>query len=378
MDITERKCVEQALRESEFRYRQLFEMESDAIFLIENETGRILDVNLAAQALYGYSREEFLSMRNEDVSAEPEKTHEATQSSTTESALLKILLRRHRKKDGTIIPVEISGRFFNFEGRNVHIAAIRDITERRQAQELLESWSASLERRVAERTAEAEKYARQLQALTGRLVRVEENERQRITDVLHEDVQQTLVAARMKLGVVLGAARVAATQEALNSVDDMLSRSIQLTRSLVQGIAVPSVHDGDMTFAVGCLAQQMKEKFGMTVSLTADEGLAPVSENVYLCFYRAVQELLFNSVKHAGVSKSEVRLLHLEEKALQVTVSDQGCGFSREVLAESESGNDGFGLFSIRERIEGLGGRMDVISAAGKGTTVILTVPTCE
>ena len=137
-DITGRKQSELALKESENRYRQLFESESDAIFLIENETGHILTANNAAFALYGYSKEELLALKNTDLSAEPSETHRVTEETPViKENTLTIPLRYHRKKDGTIFPVEITGRFFNYEGRPVHIAAIRDITERKRAEEAL-------------------------------------------------------------------------------------------------------------------------------------------------------------------------------------------------------------------------------------------------
>jgi two-component system cell cycle sensor histidine kinase/response regulator CckA len=129
-DITERKEAEEALRESEEKYRQLFEMESDALFLIDNEAGGILEVNAAAQALYGYSRDELLSMKNTDLSAEPEATRDATVSHRRQ-----IPLRYHRRKDGTVIPVEITARHFELGGRAVHVAAIRDISFRVGAEE---------------------------------------------------------------------------------------------------------------------------------------------------------------------------------------------------------------------------------------------------
>ena len=137
-DITERKRVEEALRESEGRYRQLFDAESDAIFLIDNETGRILEANNAALALYGYSREELLTKKNTDLSSEPEETQQVTRGTPAISEqVITIPLRLHRKKDGTVFPVEITGRFFTWQGRSVHIAAIRDITERKRAEEAL-------------------------------------------------------------------------------------------------------------------------------------------------------------------------------------------------------------------------------------------------
>lgn len=128
-DITERKRAEQALAESESRYRHLFELESDAILLIDNETDWILEVNPAAVDLYGYSRDELLQKKNTDLSAEPEQTQKVTHETPVGTTAL-IPVRWLRKRDGTVFPAEITGRFFTWYGRPVHIAAIRDITER--------------------------------------------------------------------------------------------------------------------------------------------------------------------------------------------------------------------------------------------------------
>lgn len=145
-NITERKNMEEALRESEERYRQLFEAESDAVFLINNETGQILEANGAAVALYGYSREEFLERTNSDMSAEPKETRRVTQTTPVHfEHLINIPLRWHRKKDGTVFPVEITGRFFQWKGQAVHIAAIRDITFRREAEEKILAQQKQLE-----------------------------------------------------------------------------------------------------------------------------------------------------------------------------------------------------------------------------------------
>jgi PAS domain S-box-containing protein len=141
-DVTERwrteealRSANRALRQSADEYRELFEAESDAILLIDNESGRLLQANHAACALYGYSREELLSMRNVDLSAEPEHTRDVTRHTPpVASRVVSIPLRRHRRKDGTIVPVDITGRFFVKDGRAVHIAAIRDITERVRAE----------------------------------------------------------------------------------------------------------------------------------------------------------------------------------------------------------------------------------------------------
>lgn len=100
--------------------------------MIENETGSILDVNKAACDIYGYTRDALVSMKNTDVSAQPDDTRGATRKE-----LSSVPVRYHRKKDGTVFPVEIKASHFVRKGRRVHIAAIRDITERIHAEEAL-------------------------------------------------------------------------------------------------------------------------------------------------------------------------------------------------------------------------------------------------
>jgi PAS domain S-box-containing protein len=129
-DVTERKRAQEALSRAEEKYRQLFDLESDAIFLIDNETGRILEANNAASLLYGYTREELHERKNRDLSAEPEETRDATRKE-----LGAVPLRYHRKKDGTVFAVDIRATHLTWNGRRSHLAAIRDITERKRAEE---------------------------------------------------------------------------------------------------------------------------------------------------------------------------------------------------------------------------------------------------
>lgn len=128
----EKNAILAALRESEEKYRHLFEMESDAILLIENSTGQILEANTAASELYGYNREELLRKKKTDLSAEPDETRK-----TIETQTARIPIRYHKKSDGTVFPVEISARFLTWWGRDMHIAAVRDISKRIKAEEAL-------------------------------------------------------------------------------------------------------------------------------------------------------------------------------------------------------------------------------------------------
>lgn len=124
-DHTSHRLMENTLIASEKKYRRLFEAESDAIFLIDKETGVILDANPAATKIYGYSHEEFLTLKNTDISAEPEKTKVATANDHSY-----VPIRYHKKKDGTVFAVEISAGVTELECRQVHIITARDITER--------------------------------------------------------------------------------------------------------------------------------------------------------------------------------------------------------------------------------------------------------
>ena len=127
-----RKQTQEAFRESEKQYRTLFEAIADTVFLIDQETGSLLDVNPAATRMYGFNREEFLRMTVTDVSDEPEKTARATSEPVPF-----IPLRYHRHKDGSVFPVEITASSFELRGRNTIIATVRDITERKRADEAL-------------------------------------------------------------------------------------------------------------------------------------------------------------------------------------------------------------------------------------------------
>jgi len=121
---------EASLKESEEKYRQLFELESDAIFLIEDGTGTILEVNLTATKLYGYSRDEFLSINERDLSVVRKNETQLNNGNG-----ISIPVYYHQKKDGTVFPVEISVTHLVWHGRDVRISAVRDVTERINAEE---------------------------------------------------------------------------------------------------------------------------------------------------------------------------------------------------------------------------------------------------
>lgn len=126
----------EALQESEEKYRLLFSRAMDAVVLVDMDTYQFLDVNDVAVGMYGYSRDEFLRLRVPDVSAEPAKSLTAIRQAA-ETGGAYVQLRWHKRRDGTVFPVEISGGPFMWKGRMVMCGVLRDITERRRAEEAL-------------------------------------------------------------------------------------------------------------------------------------------------------------------------------------------------------------------------------------------------
>ncbi len=131
IDVTERNRAEKALREREEKYRLLFNMGVNAMFLVDDNTTQILECNNKASQLFGYSSQELLSMKMADLSTTPEATRRACQENVSKKE------RVYKKKDGSFISVDITSEHFCLANRAVHISAIRDITEKKQAEKAL-------------------------------------------------------------------------------------------------------------------------------------------------------------------------------------------------------------------------------------------------
>lgn len=248
----------------------------------------------------------------------------------------------------------------------------------RVERELVEA-NERLESRVAERTAELGKAYEMLdlragkyRALAAELTQAENRERRRIAQVLHDQPQQMLTAAKFNMALILQRLADPDLAAPARQVMEILDQSIQDLRSLTLEISPPILHDAGLAAGLQWLARWMGEKYHLSVVI-ADAGLkTPLSDDLCIVLFQSVRELLFNIVKHAGVKEARVTLESAGD-GLRITVRDEGKGFdaARELADTPQS----FGLFHIQERLSLIHGRMDITSAPGRGTTVVLHVP---
>jgi signal transduction histidine kinase len=280
-------------------------------------------------------------------------------------------------KDGTlktmvIFGVPVSGKVF---------VMFEDITERKRQEEYLRRSAELLESRVAERTQDIEKAnaaldrsVMQLRKLAMELTQAEERERKRLANVLHDHVQQYLVAATLRISGLDCNAPAAAYAGEIREILNLLEEAISASRSLTADLYPPVLSDLGLMAGLCWLADWMGDKHGLTVEVCGSESLE-IPEPLRIVLFQAVRELLFNVVKHAGVGQALVAVEQLPDRGLlQIVVSDQGCGIPVPDPALSASAG-GLGLFHLRERLACISGTLVVASTAGEGTVVTITVP---
>ncbi|MFO7738580.1 MAG: response regulator, partial [Desulfatiglandaceae bacterium] len=244
-----------------------------------------------------------------------------------------------------------------------------DITEHKRLEEELNRLNAVLEQKVAQRTELAEARSAQLQSLTAEVIEAEERERARIGRLLHDDLQQTLAAAKLRLDNV---GNDSSTDPAIGEVMAILQESITKSRTLSHELCPPMLGSGGLIGALEWLARRMEKQFGLQVELELKTEES-ISEPLRMFLFRAVQEFLFNVNRHAGTKTARILLLR-SDGHVKVTVSDRGQGFDPEGLG-SEAKNSGIGLMSIRERARYLGGNLEIETAPGEGSRFTVKIP---
>ena len=337
------------------RYYDLFHFAPDG-YLVTNTRGQITEANHAASELFNVP-ERFITGKPLLVYA-----------TTADNQILSRAIRHMRTHDRGEWTLRILPR--NSDPRVVHItaAAVRDISGNVQSVRWL--IRDVTEQRKAARQLRAKR--EQLRELTARLTLAEELERRRIAGEIHDHISQSLAVAKLRLGML----RETCSGEGLRSLDEvreLLSQVLAQTRSLSFELSPTMLYELGLGPAIEWLAEQ-RSGYGVKFRFQGDAPNLRLGRELEIALFQAVRELIANIIKHAQAHNSVIHLYHEGNHAI-VEVIDDGIGFNLAELPARRAKDASLGLFSLQERMDHLGGSMEIETAPGRGTRVRLAVP---
>ena len=383
---------------SQEQYQMLFQTASDGVVLHEKtqdaSESRFIQANAAICRMLGYTAQEMRRLGPADIVTPEDRALIPAESVSMDRNDVYLYEKTLVAKDGSRIATEVNTRIFDYRGRKMVLSIIRDVSARKEAEQALRVANEHMEKLIAERTHDLsltiealrdevarrrmaeEKLldrTRQLRALASDLTVAEQRERRRLAEILHDHLQQLLVGAQYQISP-LHNSDDPRTASVAQKIHNLLTQAITCSRDLSRELNPPVLHREGLGPALQWLADWMREKHGLQVDLQIGQVPVPQPEETKMLLFQSVRELLFNVVKHAGVDRAVVELRQSVD-GVAITVSDQGDGFDPQALQERSSSEGGFGLFSIRERLDILGGRMEIGSAPKQGSTFCLILP---
>ncbi len=250
------------------------------------------------------------------------------------------------------------------------VLVLEDITEQKQAEMELKELNENLEERTKTLTA----YQAQLRKLADKLSIAEEEQRRYLATELHDNLGQLLTVAKMKLGSLKKKNNSEDITESLNDLDETLNDSVRYTRQLMSELKPPpGLKGAEIEDTLYWLQGKMKQH---ELNVVIEDGVKakrlPKESNVIL--QQSIRELLYNVVKHSGVKEAHI-VLNKMDGMLKIEIKDNGKGFESESEDLKPTTDGGFGLFNIKERLEIIGGKFNIKSKPGEGTTATLLAP---
>jgi PAS domain S-box-containing protein len=411
--ITERKQAEEALWESEEKYRTLTESSLTGIFI--HQEGKYVFLNNRFAKMHGYKAKELLG--KEYLSLIHPDEREIIVQLVSKRLVEKKVKRRYEvrrlKKNGETIWCEMMAVRIEYRGRPAIMGNITDITKRKRAEEKLRATNQQLEAstqqlkaanqqlqaseqqlkaanqqlganeqqlKAANQQLEATNQQlraseQQLKSLASELTLAEEHERRRIATELHATIGQSLVISKLQLDALRASVPSRDIAKTLEEVSNSLDQAIGDTRALTFDLSSPILYELGFEAAVAeWLTERIQEKHHIATEFEDDEQPKPLEDDVRVLLFRDVRELLINVVKHANARKIKVSIRKVCSW-IHVSVEDDGVGFDVAKVVSTSAKAGGFGLFSVRERLEELGGRLEIDSKPGHGTKVTLMAP---
>ena len=307
-----------------------------------------------------------------------EPTRLAVERAIRERGLYEIDHRANCPETGEIRWIRSTGQVtYDGDGAPLRFDGINyDITDRKRAESGLRRLTETLEQQVAERTAVAERRARDLRRLATELSDAEHRERKHLAKLLHDDVQQLLSAVRFSLDV---APRVPADElgEHIRKIDEMVVTCQETARRLTYELSPPILQAGTLVEVAEWLVRWFGEHHGLRVELTVVGEVPATSEHGRVLLFQVLREVLFNVVKHAGTLDARVEL-SARNGSLIVVVEDDGEGLDPQAVESRLQRPTSFGLFNIRERLDALGGGLVIDATPQRGARLRLELPIAE
>jgi PAS domain S-box-containing protein len=374
-DISEQQRIGAALEASEGRLQAIWE-NSPTVKFVKDLDGKYQLVNKRFETIFHLSKEDIIGKTDQDLLNSHLASHIiANDRKVLQSGTSQEFEEQFHLPDGIQTYLSVKFPLCDAAGTPYAICGIAtDITARKQAEQALQELNDTLEQRVSDRTRDLLVYQENLRAMTSELVVTEQRERRRLSTELHDYLAQLLVVCRMKLAQAINEWSMTALKTNLEEIDQILSDSLSYTRTLIAELSPSILYELGLVPALKWLGQQM-ERHSLRVQVQHGDQAIELSEDQAIFVFQAVRELLFNVIKHSGVSEAIVSLKRTGSQELHVKVEDAGKGFHPSPISTDYSKPGRFGLFSIRERTEALGGRFDIESAPGKGTQATLVVP---
>ena len=351
--------AEESVRQSEAKYRKLIDDAGDAIFLVDVDSGAIIEANRRAAALTGRSLRELLG-RHFTGLHQPRQADQYrklfAQHVAKRSAVLADGAVQH--KSGRVVPVEISSSLIEWRGRRMQQGIFRDMTERRDAE------------KKQKRSHEV------LRRLAAQLAEVQENERRRIARELHDEVGQTVAGLAVSLNQILDVlphGHNDAMRGRLSASIGLLEETTARIRGVISDLRPPLLDEYGLSAALRQFAKDFSDRTGVPVRVWIDDDLPRLKPNVENALFRIAQEALANARKHSGAAAIALSL-EADERSVHLLVRDDGAGFEG-APDETPSRPPHWGLSIMKERARGVGGQCRIVSAVGAGTQVIVEVP---
>ncbi|MBC7535243.1 MAG: PAS domain S-box protein [Ferruginibacter sp.] len=352
-DITARKKTEEEMRMSEHKYRLLFNQNPMPMSMISLPQRNFLDVNDAAIEFYGYTKKEFLEMNIKDLRPEEEIIN-LPDISTYKAGINNTGIWRHRKKDGTIVKVNIITHDIINEGKHAKLLLANDITEKIMAEEKLK------------------KSHEDLRQLATHLQDIREDERTRIAREIHDELGQQLTGLKMDISwlskkISNGSVEINQKMtEALKLIDE----TVKTVRRIATQLRPSILDDLGLISAMEWQSEEFEKRFKIKTSFVSNSATVQVESEIATGLFRIYQESLTNVLRHSKATQVKATL-NASHELLILHIADNGIGFN---AIENESKKT-LGLLGMKERTLIMGGTYEITSKPGNGTTVVITVP---